>query len=163
MAHHDQHHLPPVETALLLAMRAWLAARRRGLPDSPETGAVLEMLGCREAVAPLGSMMMALAMPAGAFRPIVIRCLCDRSVSADEKRLLHVIALQQQARSLESMILLRSILRDEAAMAVQCAASVLAQVLTWADQRLLAPETAMRLEVLATDSASNPRQAATMH
>jgi hypothetical protein len=157
----DTARLPPVETALLMAMRVWLDGRRRGQQEMPEVATVLAMLNCAHAAAPLEGLMAGLAMPAAAYRPIAIGCLCVRAVTADERRLLHVVALQQQGRSLESMILLRGLLRHEAAMTVQTAAGVLARTLAWSDQRLLAPETSVQLEIMATEAST--ASSLTMH
>jgi len=65
--------------------------------------------------------------------------VCKQGISADERRLLDVVALCQHGGSLEALALLRAMVRPVTAMAAVDSANRVAAVLAAADLKLAAP------------------------
>ncbi|WP_284947202.1 hypothetical protein [Acidisoma cladoniae] len=142
----DRGHLPPAESVLLLAIRVEVEGLRTGVDRRSHVRAILDMLACPNADRALLDFIGSLAAPGAAARALAISGVSSPVITPDERLLIDVIALQQQGRSLESMIMLRAIwLDDVAVLSIQETAGRLAVLLRRAGQQLLAPEDQTRL------------------
>ncbi len=139
---------PVLERALLWAIRAWVIGLTRRVPVEERIEAMLARLGAPEASSALFALMWVLNC--GATRTLAIDCVCHPGVSGDERRLLEVLALYQQAREFEALLLLRSILTPAAAIAAGANAAQLASLLAAAGCMLrLAPSHTGRYALVA--------------
>jgi hypothetical protein len=107
------------------------------VPAEARVREVLTEAGAPQAADLLFQFMWAVVR--GAVRPLTIACVCKPGIGSDERLLLDVIALHQRGRSVEAMVLLRSILRSQAALVASDNAERLAAVLLDADHWLAAP------------------------
>ena len=122
------------ERLLVSAMRVWVVgARERICVDEVLRGS-FSRVGAPGALAVLDNMMAVIA--GGAAPTLEISCVCGGQVSADERRLLDVIALFQAGDTLETPLLLRSFLTPAAAAAAAGLVERLAAILSDAGLRL---------------------------
>jgi hypothetical protein len=59
-----------------------------------------------------------------------VDCVCVKTISGDERTLLDILALSQQGRTFEAMILLRTMVQSTRALAVAECASSMVQALS---------------------------------
>ena len=128
--------LPYLEQLLLWSMRAWVIGFCRGLPVEERLEAAFAGVGAPAAAAHLYGFMWALGH--GARRLLAVDCVCRPQVSADERCLLDILALHQAGRSLEAVLLLRSLATPAAALAAGDSAARLGAALATAG-RFLSP------------------------
>jgi hypothetical protein len=129
--------LSSIENILLWSMRAWVMGIGRGLPVAEKIEAVYGRVGAPEAPIQIYELMWIIGH--GATRTLNVDCVCKRRVSGDERTLLDIVGLYQHGRSLEALVLLRTLVRPNAAMVAGLAASEIARILLAAGQRLPAP------------------------
>jgi len=145
--------LPHLEQLLLYLIRAWVIGFCRGLPIAERLDEVFAMIGAPEAAAHLYGFMWAVGH--GARRLLAVDCVCRPEVSEDERRLLDVLALAQAGRSLEAVLLLRSLITPPAALAAGDSASRLGQALAAAG-RTLSPRTLQTTRYALADEGNAP-------
>ena len=126
--------LPHLEQLLLYSIRVWVIGFCRGLPIAERLDEVFAMIGAPEAAAHLCGFMWAVGH--GARRLLAVDCVCRAEVSEDERRLLDVLALAQAGRSLEAVLLLRSLITPPAALAAGDSAARLGSALAAAGRTL---------------------------
>ena len=126
--------LPQLEQLLLYSMRAWVIGFCRGLPIAERLDEVFAVIGAPDAAAHLCGFMWAVGH--GARRLLAVDCVCRAEVSEDERRLLDVLALAQAGRSLEAVLLLRSLITPPAALAAGDSATRLGAALAAAGRTL---------------------------
>ncbi len=154
--------LSPMENILLWSMRAWVMGIARGLPVADRIETVYRRVRAPEAPIQVYELMWILGH--GATRRLNVDCVCKRHVSADERTLLDIVALYQHGRSLEALVLLRSMVKPKAAMVAGLAASEIARILLAAGQRLSAPYLPTTQYALTNRNEQHPRDAsATLH
>lgn len=144
--------LPLEQGVLLWCMRIWVVGRYRPVAPAHRIQEVLNRLGVPEAAAPVEHFMEALRD--GAARTLGIDCVCQPRVSEDERALLDVIALAQQDRPLEALLMLRGMLTAEGAHHALRSAEDLGTILAHAGRSLPAPEEDMHQYAWAAAAAS---------
>lgn len=117
-------------------MRAWVIGFCRGLPVEDRLEEAFAGIGAPEAATHLYGFMWALGH--GARRLLAVDCVCRPQVSEDERRLLDVLALHRAGRSLEAVLLLRSLATPDAVLAAGDSAARLGAALAAAG-RFLSP------------------------
>jgi len=132
----ERESLPYLEQLLLWSMRAWVIGFRRSLPVADRLEEVFAGIGAPEAGTHLHGFLWALGQ--GARRLLAVDCVCRPQVSEDERRLLDILALYQAGRSLEAVLLLRSLATPQAALAAGDSATRLGSALAAAG-RLMSP------------------------
>ena len=137
--------LPFAERLMLWTMRAWVMGLHRGKPMAPQIEAAFAKAGAPEAAEDLNRFMLSFAR--GASRQIAVDCICKQEVSADERRLLDVLAAQQQGRALDALALLRSMMHPREAVAACWDAGQLADRIKAAGYVLDAGESVARMPV----------------
>jgi hypothetical protein len=138
--------LPALENLLLWCMRAWVIGHCRGVETSARIEQALEQIELPEALGYLDGFMWALSQ--GARRTIQIDCVCHPEVSADERALLAVFALQQQEEHEDAYAILARMMTERAAIAACDSAQRLALMLSGVGEELCAPpERADRLSL----------------
>ena len=105
--------ISPEQGAILWCMRVWVAGLHQSIGAEDRIQGMLDRLGASEAAPPLLDFMAALR--AGAARTIAVDCVCQANISDDEQALLDTVALAQESRLFEALLLLRSFLHREAA------------------------------------------------
>lgn len=119
--------LSSLENVLLWAMRAWVIGIGKRVPVEEQIVNVFTRFASPDAAGQMNGFVTILAH--GAFRMINIDCVCKTLVSDDEKTLIDVFALTQHGRSSEALILLRSLVTPNAAVAaVDCAQKLMASL-----------------------------------
>ena len=109
--------------ALLWCMRVWVAGLHRPIAADDRIRCMLGRLGAADA-AP-GFLDLMTALRAGAARTIAVDCVCQTTISTDEQALLDTIALAQESRLFEALLLLRGLLnRDAAPLALDSAEDI---------------------------------------
>jgi hypothetical protein len=126
--------LPVLEDVLLWCMRAWVIGRCRGVATGTRIERALARIGLSEACGYLEGFMWALSR--GARRTIEIDCVCHPEVSADERMLLAVFALEQQEAHDDAYAILARLLTERAATAACESAQHLALMLSAAGEVL---------------------------
>jgi hypothetical protein len=136
MKDHDpvQSRLPLLENALLWAMRAWTIGSVSHVDVAGRIVLLFTMLKAPEAAGYLGGFMWVLSRSAK--RGLDINCTCNPDVSADESRLLDVLALQQEGFHDGALTLLAGMMSRQAASAGCDSALRLVQALQHAGHRL---------------------------
>jgi hypothetical protein len=89
--------LDPAESAFLLAVRCWVAARQRDDDPLLRLRVVLNSVGAADAAAAFGRFMTLAAHSTS--RRVVTYCSCTQQLGEDEKHLLHVASLVQNGES----------------------------------------------------------------
>jgi hypothetical protein len=128
--------LPFLDGVLLWTMRAWVLGIREKIPVEEQIQDAFGKLGAPDATGPLFGFMWCLGH--GALRALDVHCVCVPDVGSDERCLIDILALTQQARRFEALLLLRSLIRPKAAIAARDAAGSVAASLTAAG-RILQP------------------------
>ena len=123
--HEEWPELPEAETVLLWAMRTWVAGHRCGRPVEQCISPVFVDLGAPGAASYLYGLMWALSH--GASRRIAVHCPLHPQMSEDEQTLLDVLALTQDGQTFERLLLLRTLLRPQAATPAGASATRLVQ------------------------------------
>ena len=100
-----------------------------------------------------------LSLVHGATRQLEALCVCQTEVAADEHALLDVVSLAQAKRSLEALLVLRTILRTEDAGAALHSAQELGAALAQAGHFLSAPdENVRRFALVPRSTPAHPTQ-----
>jgi len=134
--------LPLADHALLWTMQAWVVGHCHGGDVAGRITGVYADLGAPEAAGYLDGFMW--AMSQGATRLLEVNCVCCPGVSADERALLDVFALQQEGRGEEALELLGSMMTPGAALAAHGGARRLVAALNGAGHVLEATEALRR-------------------
>ena len=145
--HNEFTALPLAQRALLWCMRMWAMQLRHGAETQARVGNMLGQLGASTAPSHLERFMV--AMVHGSTRELEVLCVCQAEVADDERALLDVLALVQANRSLEALLVLRTVLPAEGAGAALHSAEELGGILAQADRFLPVPEENVRRFVLA--------------
>ena len=154
--------LPQLEQLLLYSMRAWVIGFCRGLPIAERLDEVFAVIGAPGAAAHLCGFMWAIGH--GARRLLAVDCVCRAEVSEDERRLLDVLALAQAGRSLEAVLLLRTLITPPAALAAGDSAARLGSALAAAGRKLSPRALATTRYALADeDNVVELRRPLTLH
>lgn len=103
------------ERLLLWTMRAWVIGITQKIPVEEQIQDAFNRIGAPDATGQLYAFMWILSQ--GASRMLNVDCVCQNSLSRDERALLDILALSQHKRTFEAMILLRSIVRRGRAIA----------------------------------------------
>ncbi|EHM01877.1 hypothetical protein HMPREF9946_01612 [Acetobacteraceae bacterium AT-5844] len=138
--------LPALENALLWSMQAWVVGLCKGADVAGRIGDLYADLGAPTATGYLDGFMWTLSQ--GATRMLEVNCVCCDTVSADERALLDVFALQQQGQVDEALGLLRGMMTPGAALAARSSAARLIAALNEAGQYLPEAEAAVRRHTL---------------
>ncbi len=141
---------------MLWSMRTWVIGTCREVPVEAQIRAVVETIAAPPAADMLFGFMWAVGH--GAMRELTIACVCEPRISPDERLLLDVLALYQDGRNLEAMMLLRSILPPQAALAARDSAEGLATILGASDHRLASPRlpAMQHIAFVADDARPSP-------
>lgn len=126
--------LPPLESALLWAMRAWVIGAERHVNVAGRMASLFSLLNAPDGAGYLGGLMWVLSH--GATRDLTIHCTCNPEVSEDETRLLDMMALHQEGFHADALVLLTDMMPPPAARAGCDSAARLVQVLSEAGHRL---------------------------
>ncbi len=129
--------LPELENALIWCMRAWVIGHCNHRKVSDGIESVFAALGVASAVADLYGFMRVLSQ--GARRTVEVNCVCYPDVSADERLLLDVFALQQNEDHEDAYAVMSHLMTERAAMAACDRAQRLALALAAAGRILPAP------------------------
>ncbi len=149
--HSNVHGLQRPEKLIVWAMRVWVVgARERICVDEVLRGS-FSRAGAPAALAVLDNMMAVIA--GGAARTIDISCVCHERVSDDERRILDVIALFQAGDTLETPLMLRSMLTPAATTSAARLVSRLAGILSDAGLRLRPSSSQTRRYALEANAA----------
>jgi hypothetical protein len=138
-------------SVVLWCIRLWVLGQRRDVGAAWRIQEALERVGAPGAAPALGAFLRAIEN--GAWQPVDVQCTCWRGVREDEHALLDVIALAQEPRLFEAMLLLRSLVAPAAACVALVQAQAVAAALTRAGWRLDAPSPCMRLVALGGGAA----------
>ncbi len=141
-AHNEFTALPLAQRALLWCMRLWAMQLRHGAETRARIDAMLNQLGAPTAPPHLESFMYALVH--GTTRELEVLCVCQTEVVADERVLLDVMSLAQAKRSLEALLVLRTVLPAESVGAALHNAEEVGAALAQADRFLPAPDETLR-------------------
>jgi hypothetical protein len=119
---HDESATVSIERSVLLwCMRAFVHGRRRDIDAGKHIGAAMRRVGAADAAPAFQAFMQGVG--SFALRPVGVHCLCCRGISTDEHALLDVLALAQQHRPIEALMLLRGLVGpDGARLALERAA-----------------------------------------
>jgi len=123
----ESKHRPMPGSELLWSMRTWVTGTCREVPVEAQIRAVLETIAAPPAADMLFGFMWAIGH--GTLGKLTIASVCEPRIGPDERLLLDVLALYQDERNLEAMMLLRSILPPLAALAARDSAERLATIL----------------------------------
>ncbi len=147
------------ERALLLwCMRIWDMGSRRPAGPAWQVAEVLAELDASEAAPAFDSFMRAVSRTAT--RVIMIGCVYAPCVSEDEAALLDTLALAQEQRAFEAMLLLRELVSPIGALEASASAHVLAAALAKAGRVLRAPSACTRRFAMpGTGGSIRPMQA----
>ena len=146
-AHNEFTALPLTQRALLWCMRMWAMQLRHGAETQAQVVNMLGQLGASAAPPHLEHFMYVAAH--GTTRDLEVLCVCRTEVVADERVLLDVVSLAQAKRSLEALLVLRTILPAEGASAALHSAEEIGAALAQADRFLPAPDKNTRRFALA--------------
>ena len=158
--HNEFTALPLAQRALLWCMRMWAMQLRHGA----ETQARYDMLGLVGApAARLRFDCFMRALVHGATRELEVLCVCRTGVVADERTLLDVMSLAQAKRSLEALLVLRTVLPAEGAGAALHSAEEVGAALAQAGRFLPAPGGNVRRFALTPGSTPARRAHHVLH
>lgn len=156
------HGLDRAETLMVWAMRVWVVGARERISVDEVLRGSFSRAGAPGALVVLDNMMAAIA--GGAARTIDISCVCHDRVSADERRILDVVALFQAGDTLEVPLMLRSFLTPPAAETVAGLIDLLARQLSEAGLLLRTSPPRIRRHALgATPSGLGWAGSTTVH
>jgi hypothetical protein len=103
------------EGILLWSMRAWVIGITQKIPVEEQIQDAFNRIGAPDATGQLSGFMWILSQ--GANRMLNVDCVCQNSISRDERILLDILALSQHKRTFEAMVMLRSLVRRSSAVA----------------------------------------------
>lgn len=147
-----------VEASVLLwCMRVWVAGHPHAVGPDRRVHEVLARLDAPDAAPCLEEFMAALSR--GATRRIAVKPVNGFPISEDERLVLDVFGLAQDARSFEALLRLRGLLRPEDACAALRSAEGIGSALTRAGRFLLAPEVEACRFALAAEAAEAAQRA----
>jgi hypothetical protein len=109
-------------------MRAWVIGITQKIPVEEQIQDAFNRIGAPDATGQLYAFMWILSQ--GASRTLNVDCVCQTSLSSDERTLLDIVTLSQHKRTFEAMILLRSIVRRSRAVAAADSAMKVAGALS---------------------------------
>jgi hypothetical protein len=108
------------ERIMLWTMRACVIGITQKIPVEEQIQDAFSRIGAPDATGQLYAFMWILSQ--GACRMLNVDCVCGAKISEDERALLDILALSQQGRTFEAMILLRSMVKGSRALATaECA------------------------------------------
>lgn len=116
------------ERILLWTMRAWVIGITQKIPVEEQIQDAFNRIGAPDATGQLYAFMWILSQ--GASRMLNVDCVCQNSLSRDERTLLDIVALSQHKRTFEAMILLRLMVRRGRAVAAGESANKVAAALS---------------------------------
>jgi hypothetical protein len=155
MTQKDPHLMLPVESAALLwCMRIWVAGKLQSIEVDARIERVLDTLGAAAAAPFIEGMMFAVGH--GATRQVAVHCMCRPAISADEQALLDAVALAQEYRPFEALLLLRGFLSPEGARAAVCSAEGIGIELARVGRFLDAPSGSLQHFGLSSDPRLSP-------
>lgn len=158
----DERSALPIEQGVLLwCIRLWVIEALQPIGAERRILEVMARLDALDAAPHFGGFMWTLSH--GATRRIAVDCTCYPRVNEDERMLLDVFGLAQEARSFEALLLLRGLLTPEGARAALRSAEGVGAALARAGRHLLAPEAEVRRFALAAESAEALRRMETLH
>ena len=153
--HNEFTALPLAQRALLWCMRMWAMQLRHGAETQERVGNMLGQLGAPTAPPHLERFMYALMH--GTTRELEVLCVCRTEVVADERALLDVVSLAQVKRTLEALLVLRTVLPAEGASAALHSAEEIGAALAQAGRFLPAPdENIRRFALVAGSTPAHP-------
>lgn len=159
---HDERSALPIEQGVLLwCIRLWVMEALQPIGAEQRILEVMARLDAPDAAPHFGGFMWTLSH--GATRRIAVDCTCHPRVNEDERVLLDVFGLAQEARSFEALLLLRGLLTPEGARAALRSAEGVGAALARAGRYLVAPEAEVRRFALAAESAEALRRVETLH
>ena len=126
--HHERADLSILENVLLWSMLAWAIGMRRGIPVEEWIEEVFAKIGAPETASQIYGFIWIIGHCAS--RVIEVDCVCNPRISADERSLLDILALTQHGRSSDALVLLRSLVSDQAATAAADSAQRIMATLT---------------------------------
>jgi len=112
--HGDIRGLAVTERIVLWVLRAWVVGQRKHMAVDALIAERLEWIGA-ENLAPLFDAFIG-TVAQGAVRPLAVHCVCRPVLSEDERALLDALALAQNGRSFETVLLLRCFLAPASAV-----------------------------------------------
>ena len=151
LGHSNVHGLQRPEKLIVWAMRVWVVGARERIRVDEVLRGSFSRAGAPAALAVLDNMMAVIA--SGAARTIDISCVCHEQVSDDERRLLDVIAMFQAGDTLETPLILRSMLTPSATTSAARLIARLAEILSNAGLRLRPGPSQTRRYALGANSA----------
>ena len=154
------HGLERAEKLIVWAMRVWVVGARERIGVDEVLRGSFARAGVPQGLAVLDNMMAVIA--AGAARTIDISCVCDDRVSADERRILDVIALFQSGDTLETPLLLRSFLTPSAAASASQLIERLARILADGSLRVRTGPPRVRRHALGSEASGGRGWAGSM-
>ena len=125
--HDERADLPMLENALLWSMRAWTIGLTRGIPVEERIDELFARIGAPAAAGQLYGFMWIIGHCAA--RALEVDCVCNPRISADERRLLDILALTQHGRAAEAQALLASLVSGQAAAAAAASAQQITAIL----------------------------------
>ena len=154
--------LPVEHSVLLWCMRAWVAGQRHPIQAAQCIEDMLARLDAPGAAPYLEGFMFVLRH--AATRPLAVACMCYPRVTGDERALLAVFRLVQEARPFEALLLLRGPLTPEGARAALRSAEGVGLALARAGRDLAAPDAGLSRLALEVEVADAARRAgSTLH
>lgn len=135
--------LPSLERSLLSAIRGWVIAQHSGRDARPAVADMFDRLDAVEATPTLLGFMSVLGH--GVTRTIEVNCTCRHTVSAEERLLLDVLAMQQEGMVEDAAACLLGIATERSALLAADHALRLVLSLQAAGHRLDASEVMPRL------------------
>ena len=133
--------LPLEQGVLLWCIRVWVAGLHQDVATRQRIADMLGRFGTAEAAPYFDGFMFALSH--GATRRIGIQCICQSSITPDERLLLDAFGLAQEARPFEALLLLRGLATPEAARSALRSAEGLGEAMAGAGRVLPAPDSAV--------------------
>jgi len=119
-ATHPLNQMSRPERIMLWTMRAWVIGITQKIPVEEQIQDAFNRIRAPDATGQLYAFMWILSQ--GACRMLDVDCVCSTKISEDERSLLDILALSQQGRTFEAMILLRSMVKSSRALATaECA------------------------------------------
>ncbi len=155
MGHTDPRLAMPVESAVLLwCMRVWVVGMHQQVDADVRIERMLDTLGAAEAALYVEGLMF--AVEHGATRKVSVQCVSKPSISADEQCLIDAVALAQEYRPFEALLLLRGFLSPDGARAAVRSAEEIGASLARAGRFLDSPSGPLQHFGLTADSSFSP-------
>jgi hypothetical protein len=143
-------------------MRAWVLGITEKIPVEEQIQDVFTRIGAPDATGQLFGFMWVLGQ--GAHRTLAVDCVCKPHVTGDERALLDVLTLSQHGRAFEALLLLRSMVKPNAALAAHDSAARVTAALSAAGRILQPRELETAQYVIASgDETENRPFSPTLH